>query len=39
MSRPRPIPAGPIALGVAVALLSGCSTSSPGTSVSSARAE
>ena len=39
MSRPRPILAGPIALGVAVALLSGCSTSSPGTSVSSARAE
>ncbi|MDI3211898.1 hypothetical protein [Arthrobacter sp. AL12] len=39
MSRPRPILAGPIALGVAVAMLSGCSTSSPGTSGSSARAE
>ena len=39
MSRPRPILAGSIALGVAVAMLAGCSTSSPGTSVSSARAE
>ena len=39
MSRPRPILAGSIALGVAVAMLSGCSGSSPGTSVSSARAQ
>ena len=39
MSRPRPILAGPIALVAAVALLTGCSPSSPGTSVSSARAE
>lgn len=39
MSRPRPILAGSIALGVAVALLTGCSTSTPGTSVSSARAQ
>ena len=39
MSRPHPILAGPIALGFAVAMLAGCSTSSPGTSVSSARAE
>lgn len=39
MSRPRPILAGSIALGFAVAMLAGCSTSSPGASVSSARAE
>ena len=39
MSRARPILAGSIALGVAGALLTGCSTSSPGTSVSSARAQ
>lgn len=39
MSRPRPILAGPIALLAAVALLAGCSPSSPGTSVSSARAQ
>ena len=39
MSRPRPILAGSIALGAAVALLTGCSTSSPGTSVSSARVQ
>ena len=39
MSRPRPILAGSIALGAAVALLTGCSSASPGTSVSSARAQ
>ena len=39
MSRPRPILAGPIALGIAAAMLAGCSTSSPGASVSSARAQ
>lgn len=39
MSRSRPILAGTIALGVAAAVLTGCSTSTPGASVSSARAE
>ena len=39
MSRPRTILAGTIALGVAVAVLTGCSTSTPGASASSARAE
>ncbi|GGH99646.1 hypothetical protein ACFFGR_22100 [Arthrobacter liuii] len=39
MSRPHPILAGSIALGAAVTLLTGCSPSSPGTSVSSAKAE
>ena len=39
MSRPRPIAAGSIALGVAVAMLTGCSTSTPGSNVSSARAQ
>ncbi|CAH0139713.1 MULTISPECIES: hypothetical protein [unclassified Arthrobacter] len=39
MSRPHPILAGSIAAGAAIALLTGCSPSTPGTSVSSARAE
>ncbi|BCW66810.1 MAG TPA: hypothetical protein VF885_20795 [Arthrobacter sp.] len=39
MSRPHPILAGPIAVAASLALLTGCSTSSPGTSVSSARAQ
>lgn len=39
MSRPHPVLAGSIAAGVAIALLTGCGTSSPGTNVSSARAE
>ena len=39
MSRQRPILAGTIALGVAAAVLTSCSTSTPGASVSSARAE
>jgi len=39
MSRPRPILAGSIALVATVGLLTGCSPSSPGTSVSSARAQ
>ena len=39
MSRPRPILAGTIALGIAAAVLTGCGTSTPGASVSSARAE
>lgn len=39
MSRPRPILAGSTALAVAGALLTGCSTSTPGASVSSARAQ
>lgn len=39
MSRPHPILAGSIAAGAAIALLTGCGPSSPGTSVSSARAE
>ncbi|MDR7084408.1 ElaB/YqjD/DUF883 family membrane-anchored ribosome-binding protein [Arthrobacter ginsengisoli] len=39
MSRPHPILAGSIAIGAAVALLTGCSPSSPGASVSSARAQ
>ena len=39
MSGRRPILAGSIALGVAAAMLTGCSTSTPGASVSSARAQ
>ncbi|GAA2145668.1 hypothetical protein GCM10009825_38580 [Arthrobacter humicola] len=39
MSRPHPILAGAIVAAAAVALLTSCSTSSPGTSVRSARAE
>lgn len=39
MSRPHPIIAGSIAAGAAIALLTGCGPSSPGTSVSSARAQ
>lgn len=39
MSRPRPILAGTMALGVALAMLTGCSTPTPGTSVSSASAQ
>lgn len=39
MSRPHPILAGSIALAASVALLTGCSPSSPGASVSSARAQ
>lgn len=39
MSRPHPILAGPIALGAAIVLLTGCGPSTPGTAVSSARAE
>ncbi|BCW70041.1 hypothetical protein [Arthrobacter sp. NicSoilB8] len=39
MSRPHRILAGSIAAGAALALLTGCGPSSPGTSVSSARAE
>ena len=39
MSRPHPILAGSIAAAAAIALLTGCGPSSPGTAVSSARAE
>ena len=39
MSKEHPILAGPIAVAAALALLTSCGTSSPGTSVSSARAE